>query len=103
MDANLKVDDEYVQRIGRIRNIQGLKLDVDYGNGKDCIFNAYINILESIKSEAIIQGDIANALEAYISCAKSIKGQLKSISDDLKNLCNCFIEEIDVADKDIFV
>lgn len=102
MDANLKVDDEYVQRIGRIRKTEGLKMDTDYGVSRDCIFGAYIRILESIKSEAITDGNISIALDAYISCAKSIKGQLKSISIDLEKLCNNFIQEIDTADKDIF-
>lgn len=102
MDANLIINDDYIPRVGRVRNSQGLTLDTNYGDSKTCVFNTYINILESIKSEAISQGDISQALDAYISCAKSIKGQLKSISIDLEKLCNNFIDEIDKADKDFF-
>jgi len=102
MDANLIINDEYVSSVARMRNSEGLKLDMNHGNSKDCILYAYISILESIKNEAIISGEIANALEQYISCAKLLQGRLKEISEDLEDLCEYFIEEIDSADKYIF-
>ena len=102
MDPNLKIDDDYVKTIGRICELRGLALDTNYGNSETCILSNYIRILQSIRDEAICKGEIAEALNVYISSAIRLKGKLKDISADIKKVCDAFIIDIDKADQYIF-
>ena len=96
MDVNLCIDDDFFKRVGNRSSTRGKELDTDN------IMKTYISILESIRSEAIVQGSVANALEAYISCAKCLRGQLRSLSLEISQVCERYLQEIDSADKEFF-
>ncbi len=94
MDSNLVINDEYVQRIGRICKVRG--------TGIDKMFEKYINILNEIRSEAICAGEIAEALSEYIKWAIRLKGKIDAVSNEISTTCNTFIDSIDSADVFLF-
>ena len=49
MDANLIIDDNYVQEVGRLSSIRGRKLEE--------ILDNYVGILTEIETEAITSGE----------------------------------------------
>lgn len=94
MDANLIIDDDYVTSVGTKAYQKAVKLEQ--------IFEDYILILEEIKSEALVSGEISEALETYIECVRSLKGQLKKVSESLKTICQSFLIDINEADDYLF-
>lgn len=94
MDKALIVDDEYIKEVGRYSQTRGKELEQLLGN--------YIKVLEEIKNEAIVEGEISNSLSAYIDCVKLLTERLEIISSNMKTVCNNLVADIDAADSYLF-
>lgn len=90
----LIVDDDYCKSMANYCVKQGEQLEK--------ILSDYISILETVRSKAIISGETAKALSAYIANAKKLKGQFKSISESAKTQINNFVISVDEADQYLF-
>lgn len=94
MDTNLIIDDDYIQDVGTLCRQRGEKLEE--------ILTSYLDILQEIRDEAVMDGAICASLEAYKECASMISGQLETISEQIQNVCKAFINEINEADSYLF-
>lgn len=94
MDENLVIDDDYVQDVGDVCARRGRELEE--------ILSSYLEILDVIKSEALIEGDISLALEAFNECAAALSGQIEKISSQIQDVCGAFIVEVNDADSYLF-
>lgn len=94
MDENLVIDDDYVQDVGDVCARRGKELEE--------ILSSYLEILDTIKSEALMEGDISSALETFNECASAISGQLEKISSQVQDVCGAFIVEVNDADSYLF-
>lgn len=90
-----------------------LKIDDDYINGMASLFetrsqdlqkgvDSYLTILAGIREEAIQEGDTAEALDAFIEYASSLKGIISELGKTAKDTCNNFLAEIDEKDQYLF-
>lgn len=94
MDENLIICDEYVTGVGEKSGRQGESLE--------SIYDRYIEILNEVGKAAVVSGEVSLALDEFISCAKTLQGEIKSISVNMKRVCNCMIECIDREDQYLF-
>lgn len=94
MDPNLIIDDGYISSAGDYSSGRGRKLEE--------IFDSFVTILEEIKTEAIMSGEIYNALEEYISVIKMLDNQLSDISSNVDTRCDSFLTAINEADSYLF-
>lgn len=95
MDANLVIDDFYVTRtVGYCYCGIGRNLNEE--------LNRYIEVLQSIKNDAIKDGSVSEALNKYIDCVNLIKQELIEISKLLETTTEGFIVDIDEADQYLF-
>ncbi|WP_455721610.1 hypothetical protein [Agathobacter sp.] len=90
----LKIDDEWCKAAGEFFSEEGQQLQSYLDN--------YIKILNNINRSAICHGDVAQALENYISYANKMKNQIKEISDIAQRETEKFLSSIDEADQYIF-
>lgn len=93
-DHTLVIDDEYIMGVGSHCKNRGRALEE--------ILVEYISILEEIRSEAILGGEIATALGDYIGCVKLRKERITAISNNVKTVTNNFVADIDEADAYLF-
>ena len=94
MDEKLIISDEYVSAVGSNCDQRGEL----WGD----MLEQYIEILDEIRNEAIVSGDIALALSQFIGCAKMLQGEIEKVSSSMKRVCNCMLERIDEADQYLF-
>lgn len=94
VNKELIVDDDYCKTIGKYFVSRGAHLEV--------VISEYIQILESIKQDAIISGDVANALQVYIEYSKKMQNKIRNISNSAKNQTDALISKIDEADQYLF-
>lgn len=94
MDANLIIDDSYVQEVGRISNVRGEKLEG--------ILDKYVAILSEIESEAITDGEISKAVTSYKECVLLLNDKLLDISSNVNTITNAFLVDINNADDYLF-
>lgn len=64
--------------------------------------DAYIAKLQEIKDNAIMEGQIAAALDAFIAQAKKLEGISCDITSDIRDLIHYYEDEIDTQDKYLF-
>lgn len=91
---SLQIDDDYCARIGNYFVTQGNEIDI--------LIDEYITILQSIRKDAIKSGEVADALDVYISYASKMKNQIGTISRNAKQQVNNFINAVDAADQYLF-
>ena len=94
MDPNLIIDDDYVDDVGRDSTTRGNKLEG--------ILDNFLTILNEMKAEAIVEGKIADALAAYISCVSLLNDQLTEISLSVERADRGFIQDVNTADEYLF-
>jgi len=94
MDPNLIIDDDYVYSVGDASTRRGRQLEK--------ILDSYLSILNEIHSEALLSGEIADALAAYIGCVTLLNDQLTTISKSVDDTGMSFIQEINTADEYLF-
>lgn len=90
----LQIDDEYCKNMG--------KYFIDESAELEKFISEYIAILERIKSNAVMKGNVADALKVYISYGKKLKGQIESVSETAKEQIERFLSAIDEADQYLF-
>lgn len=90
----LAVDDEYCKAMGNYFVSQGQQIDQ--------IVSEYVSILQDLRNRAIVSGDVADALSAYIECAGKLNKQIGSISTTVNKHVNAFLSKIDDADQYLF-
>lgn len=91
---SLQIDDEYCRAMGEYFEKKGLEIEN--------FIDEYIAILERIKSDAIMKGDVSKALGTYIQYSKKLKGQVTGISTNAKNQTTKFLASVDNADQYLF-
>lgn len=94
MDPNLIIDDDYVYDVGDDCRLRGRKLEE--------VLDSYLTILNEIKSEALLDGSIADALSAFIECVALLNDQLTTLSKNVDDTGLSFIQEINTADDYLF-
>ncbi|WP_204871892.1 hypothetical protein [Pseudoflavonifractor capillosus] len=94
MDPDLIIDDEYVYAVGNDCNQRGKKLED--------ILDEYVVILKEIKSEAIMAGNVSEALEAFIGCVEPLKDQITELSQRVEERSSNFIQDVNDADQYLF-
>lgn len=95
-DPNLVIEDAYIQTVGARAK--------QYGAALDSAMNRYITILGKVAGDGLASGDQHDALEDFISTAKSLyaKGKLKTISETLGSDCDNFVAQIDRDDQFLY-
>lgn len=94
MDPNLIIDDEYITEVGKACKARGKKMEE--------ILDKYIEILDEIRVEAITKGNISEAINAYVGCAKLLNNQISEISSSVNLICKGFITDVNSADEYLF-
>lgn len=94
MDPNLIIDDEYILAVGGDCNRRGIKLEET--------LEQYLEILKEIQTEALVEGNVAEALVAFVGCVELIKGQLENLSKSVDDRSNSFIQDVNDADQYLF-
>lgn len=92
--GELIIDDDYVKSMGRFYRAMG--------NNIDQMIEDYILKLQEIKTSSIMEGDIAEALNSYITSAQALKEKAGDMGNEMKDLVNNFIADIDDADQFLF-
>ena len=88
------IDDEYCTAMGEYFQKQGDELDK--------MVSEYIAALKSTREKAIISGDVAVALDSFITYAEKMRDQLGLISDNAKTQVSTFLSKVDDADQYLF-
>lgn len=94
MDANLIIDDNYVQEVGRLSSIRGRKLEE--------ILDNYVGILTEIETEAITSGEISQAVVSFRECVTMLNDRLSTISTNVNTVANGFIIDVNTEDDYLF-
>lgn len=90
----LIIDDDYCRAMGTYVAKQGQQLDQ--------MISDYVTILQDVRQKAIVSGDVATALSAYISYAEKLKKQIGNISTNASNQITTFLTKVDAADQYLF-
>lgn len=94
MGRDLIIDDEYVSAVGDACNQRGIQLEE--------IFEQYVTILKEIQAEALVEGDVSEALAAFIAYAESVKGGIGEVSESISKRCTSYIQDVNNADRYLF-
>ena len=70
--------------------------------GIDKKIDKYISKLKELHTTAIMEGDTAQALEAFISCAEKLKQTTRDITSEIKDRIANYLQEIDEQDEYLF-
>lgn len=92
--TEIKIDDDYVTEMGKYIQTQFDDLDEAY--------QLYIDIMIGIKSQGIMKGKTADAIEAFIEYAKVIEGKVCELGENAKKLCDNYITDVDLIDQYLF-
>ena len=93
-DRELIIDDDYCRDMGTTFQWQGEKLDE--------LLKEYITIMENVSNQALLSGNVADAMKVYVSYVKKMDQQIGNISDSLKEDIDKFLKEIDSEDQYLF-
>lgn len=93
-NVDIKLDDEYIKNMGKLYGewCEELQKGID----------SYILIMNTILSEAIIEGETAEALKEFVSYAKTLSGIIEPLGNECQNMCNNYLVEIDKADSELY-
>lgn len=94
MDANLIIDDNYVQEVGRLSSVRGKKLEE--------ILDSYVRILSEIEMDAITSGEISQAIVAFRECVTLLNDRISTISTNVDTVAESFIIDVNIADDYLF-
>ena len=93
-ETELKIDDDYITEMGNYFNEKGIELQG--------YVDKYIKILDNIRTDAIVEGDTAKALDEFIDFSKNLNTKIKELGASAKKQAVGFADEIDVADSYLF-
>lgn len=91
---DLIIDDEYCSSVSEYVEREG--------NNIESLLGYYITALNEIRQKAILEGDIANALSAYIEYANRLTNRFGILSNSIKIQISNYLEAVDEADKYLF-
>lgn len=91
---NLIIDDDYCKAMGTYFTKQGEQIDK--------LVMDYISILQDVKNQAIISGEVSDALSAYITYVQKLNKQIGNISTSIKVQIDKFLTRIDLEDQYLF-
>ncbi len=83
-------DDDYYKEMGKFLKNQASILESSY--------KSYIECLDDILSNAIIQGDMHDQLSRFRDMAVQMNGKIKDIGIVSKSACNNFSNEVAQSD-----
>lgn len=86
----LIIDDDYCKSVKDYCNNQGEQL-----NG---IIEEYISIMRHVRSNAIVSGEVAEELNAFLDYAQQLSGVFKNLSSSVSTQINGFVSKVDAAD-----
>ena len=92
--ADRQIDDEYCEKMNKYIAETSLRIE-NY-------LNAYLVVLDNIKKNAIISGEVSDSLTNYIIYAKNTKGKVNEIAEVTQKHIFTFLERIDLADQYLF-
>lgn len=92
--TELIIDDDYVATMGTYLNDKGTELQG--------FVDQYIQILEKIRTDAIIAGDTAKALDEFINFSKNLNVKIQELGASGKKQAEGFAIEVDEADSYLF-
>lgn len=90
----LIIDDDYCKAMGSYFEKQGQEIDQ--------LVVDYISILQDVKNKGIISGDVADALNSYISYVTKLNKKVGNISTSTKKQIDNFLSRVDAEDKYLF-
>ena len=90
-NSELIIDEEY---ISAMRDFLGYSSVNSYYGIEEKIAD-YIDKMKEIKSAGFVSGGIADAMDAYIACAEKLKGTVRDITAETKDLMSYFLQEIE--------
>ncbi|MCD7802348.1 MAG: hypothetical protein LUH09_05515 [Clostridiales bacterium] len=82
--------DEYVEQMG--------DLIVEEAENIESTLKLYINLMQHISDEGIMEGETAEALKTFIEQAEELKGCYKDFALVVSTACTSFIHKVDEAD-----
>lgn len=92
--SELVIDDDYCKSMGIYFVKQGEQMDA--------FIAEYISILHEVRDKALISGETANALSAYIEYTEKLDEQVGKISEVAKTQVDSFLAAVDSADQYLF-
>lgn len=90
----LIVDDEYCRTMGNYFIKKGSEIN--------SAIIEYVSLLEDIKTNAIVSGDVSDALGVYIEYAWKLVNQVDKIGETVQREINSFLVRVDEADQYLF-
>ena len=91
----LQIDDDYCKAMSKYYMREGMVIEI--------YILKYIKILQRIREKAIMKGEVADALDTYISHAEKLKGSIYNISkQNARAQVTQFLSAIDEADQYLF-
>lgn len=92
--TELKIDDDYVTEMATYLGEKGTELQG--------YVDKYIQILKNIRTDAIIEGDTAKALDEFITFSENLNTEIQKLGENGKKQAEGFAVEIDDADSYLF-
>ena len=92
--TSLKIEDQYVEDMGSFFD--------KYADNLEEGMESYLQIMNTIKEEALMEGDTAAALAAFIEHGEFLKGKIEALGETAKNVCANFLTEVDEKDQFLF-
>jgi len=92
--ADLIIDDEYIKDIGIYIK--------DFSSKLEAYLDDYVSILNKIKTDAVISGDISEKLEVFIQYSTTLNGLISGVGTEINDTAGVFIEEVDEKDEYIY-
>lgn len=88
------VDDQYWKNMASSIKKRCKNIEVTYTN--------YLNILEKIKTDAVMEGQTHDAIVEFISIGNQLKEQFENVGQYVETTINAYLNDIDKADKYLY-
>lgn len=88
------VSDESMEEIGQ--------LILENGKQMNDALVRFLNIMKKVRSDGIMEGAAAKALDAFISQAEELKDMMEDTGNAANSSCQRFVGEIDEADQGLY-
>ena len=89
--AKLMIDDDFFYAMGQYALKQGKTIN-------DAA-SSYISILNAVRQDAVIGGELAGAMDAYIGFAGKINNEALQVCESMQRQLEDFMTEIDDEDR----
>lgn len=92
--TSLKIEDQYVEDMGSFFD--------EYGRNMEEAMESYLQIMNTIKEDSLMEGDTAEALAVFIEHGEFLKGKMEALGEMAKSVCANFLDEVDEKDQFLF-